>query len=277
MPPPLSNLGPGDRPPSDRVSWNAFVRAGRAANRNQPGVNAPQYPGTVTLPSLIVYLRNDTAGALPVYSVVKIGEPLVSAVDQPHQVRQLPSFAGSAPNSSSAFGILIEPAPVGSVVRAVVLGPVPCAVFVNEDGHQFARPVTGETTRLESAESGPARILWKYGTEGAVQAVVLLQGDMGEGEGGSSLTVTAAPAPASEKQAVRISLDLLVRPCKHRSVEPVGTEECVACGGSVKLKVYTCAAQHGTCTVAAPGKSKRMSCLKCQRDGLGFEPEVDSQ
>jgi hypothetical protein len=84
---------------------------------------------------------------------------------------------------------------------------------------------------------------------------------------------TIAAAPAVEAQPARISLDLLVLPCRHRSAEAVGTEECVACGGSVKLKVYGCALpQHGTCTVAAPGKSKRMSCLKCQREGLGFEP-----
>jgi hypothetical protein len=84
---------------------------------------------------------------------------------------------------------------------------------------------------------------------------------------------TAPVAPVQEKQTVRLSLDLLVRPCRHRSAEPVGTEECVTCGGSVKLKLYNCALpQHGTCTVAAPGKSKRMSCLKCQSEGLGFEP-----
>lgn len=82
---------------------------------------------------------------------------------------------------------------------------------------------------------------------------------------------TAPAAPAQEKP-LWISLDLLVKPCRHRSAEPIAKEECAPCGGRVKLKVYACAAQHGTCTVAEPGKSQRMSCLKCQRDGLGFEP-----
>jgi hypothetical protein len=188
MPPPLSNLGPGDQIPRDQETWNALMAAGRKAlGRSGGSYGATSLPGGPTVPQITAWVRNDTGDDLSALTVVKLSDPLVDAEELPHQVRAQPAFAGTTPDAASnAFGILLDAIPDGDFGRAIVLGWAVCDVIVNDSNHGYAVPKSGSTSALESASTGPAKIVHKYGTTGTVRAVVLLQGDGGVGSSGGS-------------------------------------------------------------------------------------------
>lgn len=170
---PLQHVGIGDPIPRDRETWNAMIDAGRAA-RGLSGTGAGVGPSGV-LPSLTVFLRNDTGAPLPVFSVLAIGAPIVSPADAPHEAAITPAFAGAAPaTADDVFGILTEPIDEDATGRAIVRGLAVCDLVVNSASHEYAAPADGVTATLSSAESGSARILWKAGGSGTVRAVVLL-------------------------------------------------------------------------------------------------------
>ena len=184
--PPLSNVGPGDLIPLDMTTINAWNGAGREYLRGRGGFSAPAIPGGPTVPQVLVLVQNSTGGDLAEWSVVALtGTPPVSRVDSPHEVRQMPVLDGSTPAAATdAFAVLIEPIQNGKVGRAAVLGVVPVSVHVNDAGHGYATPGT-TTDALESAASGPAKIIWKESSGTTRKALVLLMGDMG---GGGSLS-----------------------------------------------------------------------------------------
>ena len=190
---PLSIPGAGDMPPLDRASWEALVRAARHWQRSQGAASAPEYTAQTSIPQTLVQVRNDTAADLDAFSVLKLGEPLVSAADDPHQVRVTPTFPGTVPTDyTDPFAVLIEPAAVGGIARAAILGVVPVDVLVNDATDKWAKPgAAGGAAKLESdPDGGPAKIIWKGTAAGSpltARALVLLQGDMG----------TTASAPVS--------------------------------------------------------------------------------
>jgi hypothetical protein len=194
MPPPLFPIRRGDPLPRSRSTLNALMLAGRGALGRAAGLTGAASAGgsdpTVDPPQVIVHVRNDTESALPAFSVLKIGEPLISGVDDPHSLRRTPCFPGTAPTDyTDPFVITIGPAAPGVMVRAAILGVMSCDVILTNDDDGWARPgAAGGTAKLESsAEGGPAKIIWKgTAVEGVARALVLLQGDMG-----------AVPDPAS--------------------------------------------------------------------------------
>jgi hypothetical protein len=203
---PLSVPGRGDPPPLDRASWESLVRAARAWQRDRGAADAPDYTRQTSVPQTLVQVRNDTGAALAAFSVLKLGPPLISASNAPHELRLTPVFQGAAPdNYADGFCVLIEPAPDGAVARAAVLGVVPCDVLINNVGDGWAAPensgiVTGTGTAALSSrpDGGPAKILWRA-TEatGVRRCVVLLQGDMGAGAGPPVSPPLSPPTPPS--------------------------------------------------------------------------------
>lgn len=184
--PPLSNVGPGDTIPLDRITWNAMIGAGREYARSHPGFGAPALPGGPTVPQTLVLVENATGADLDAFAVLAVaGTPPVSVVDRPHDVRQMPVLSGSTPAASTnAFAVLIEPVADGEIGRAAVLGVVPVSIHINDATHAYAAPGTS-TSYLESAASGPAKILWKESSGTTRKALVLLQGDYSAGVTGS--------------------------------------------------------------------------------------------
>src|SRR5690606_26622695 len=109
-----------------------------------------------------VKLDGHIVGQAPTSSSVGIGNGIVPVAGEP--------FA------------LLPACGVGNIVDAVVYGTAIVRVDMTDVNHKYATCITGDPTKLVSAETGEALILWRAEGTGTVWAVVRL-GSVG---GGSS-------------------------------------------------------------------------------------------
>lgn len=199
MPDPFALVQSGQEFPADAETVNGWQLAGRDATRRRNGFNGGRFGLGPFTQSVSVLVQNKTLTDWDAYGVVTLGEPIQSAVDNPATVLAEAVFAGSIPASSEEdFAILVEPIASGSVGLAVVLGVAVCDVDVAAGWHTRAVPIPGDATKLVTAQSGSARIIWRSpGDSGTKRAVVLIgQDDFGgfdsssSGSGGSVRIVT---------------------------------------------------------------------------------------
>lgn len=114
--------------------------------------------------SLTVLIRNDTGSNLDAFSVLRITGVVFSTgpVDKPFEFVAMPLMTGATPNDAdNPIAILSEPIPEDGIGRAVIQGMVLVDVLINDVAHEYAIPIASDRTKLESADAGPARILWK--------------------------------------------------------------------------------------------------------------------
>ena len=177
---PLANWGKGQPIALRADTMNAWNDAARATKRARHGGGAGNSFAEI-VPSLTVYIRNDTGGDLDERSVVRILDWVVSPVDFPFEVLDRPVLSADTPNATTnLIAILSEPILDGEYGKAVIPGPVAVVdILINDSGHEWAQPIDGDSTRLSSATSGPARIVAKESSGTTRRAIVLL----GDGRG----------------------------------------------------------------------------------------------
>ena len=138
---------------------------------------------------VVVWAKNVSASSLDQFAVVGLRDPIFADSTKPGFKSTVGFEVSSPADSVSPFAILQEPirAPIDveSVTQypskrvAMIVGVSPVQILVNDSTHGYAVPVAGETGYLESAEFGPAVILWKEGESGTVWALVRLVVDDG--------------------------------------------------------------------------------------------------
>lgn len=166
-------------------TWNAFVDAAIAHRRKRGigplGGGGAQNPLN---PAATVLVRNNTESNLSAGGrVLAITGVEYSPEDLPAEFRSYPVFGGDTPAADTdAVVILAEPAPADQLARATLAGVAVVDVLINDAGHQWAKPIAGDSLKLTSATSGPARILWKAGSSGVQRCVVNLL----DGQGGAA-------------------------------------------------------------------------------------------
>jgi len=174
--------------PVTAETWNRFVDAARAhRGRSAGNLGVRNDPNLIT-PAATVLVRNGTGSNLSnVGSVLAITGVEYSPEDLPGEFRSYPVFTGAAPASSSdPIAILAEPAPSSQLGRGTVAGIAVVDILINDSSHQWAAPIAGDTAKLGSATSGPARILWKAGSSGVQRCVAnLLDGQGAAGPPGT--------------------------------------------------------------------------------------------
>lgn len=80
---PFAKVSAGQPLSISAAAWNAMLEAGQQGNRDRLGREGAPATGSPFVPTTRVYVKNDTGGTLPVFSVVAIaGTPLISATDE---------------------------------------------------------------------------------------------------------------------------------------------------------------------------------------------------
>lgn len=181
--PDFSKVTTGDPLNISAGAWNTMTDAARDYLSRRGGASSSGPLFSSIVPSVTVIVRNDTGADLDYPGVLALGDPVISAVDAPQDLQQTPGFAGDTPAATTdAFALILEPLADGEYGRGVVAGVAVCDIDVSDTGHLFARPKVGDVTQLESAASGPARIVSIESGTGTKRAVVL----MGQGDGAGS-------------------------------------------------------------------------------------------
>lgn len=165
---------------------------------SRPGRHSAAGVGDPTAPATLIWIKNDTAGDLPALSILKLGAPTIdiASTDLRHELRARPIVSGTAPTAAgNPFCVTIEGVKAGGVGRAAILGATVCDVNVAVEAHTHAGPLAGDTAKLLSGTSGPARILHKESGTGTKKALVVLLGSSGNGL--TVLEVDGSPAVAS--------------------------------------------------------------------------------
>lgn len=163
-----------DRLRIEAKTYNDLIDMLKAWKRDKHSVGSPSSTFEVT-PSCTVLVKNRTDDDVAEAQVLRISDVAYNPANSKRQFNIRPMFLGRTPNDSkNSFVITDMPIEDGKVGIGIIKGIAVCKVKINSASHDWAKPVDGELY-LESAESGPARILW-YG----VVTDSVLSGDSGE-------------------------------------------------------------------------------------------------
>lgn len=135
----------------------------------------------VPTPSSLIYVQNESATTLEPHSPATLGNLVIDPTGAASlRARRRPAFEAVEPvTAADPVVIAWEKIPVGRIGLAAACGVTVANVNVLDSEHRYARPVPGDTTALESAETGSVRILGPFAT-GTSKRYVLIPG-MGEG------------------------------------------------------------------------------------------------
>jgi hypothetical protein len=134
-------------------------------------VTKPRFDGNTSAPpqtNFRVRVRNNTSTGIPRWGVLQVSNILEAPTGVGSQFEQWPGVIGSTPASGPEGGVsyvvAVDPIPAGSIGQGAIDGVVQSRVLVLSTGHQYAKPKAGEVDYLETADSGPFRIIWKGAT-----------------------------------------------------------------------------------------------------------------
>lgn len=155
-------------------TWNALCDVAEAYYREKIRTR----PGVEPLPrqSGIIQVRNESGATLPQFAVVE----LTDSVFQPSTLtsggatavalrerlvtafKQQPLLSADTPDGDNVtkFGVLLQTLRDDAIGLAVVSGISHVRVSMQSEEHEFARVVDGESGYMESAASGPAKLLY---------------------------------------------------------------------------------------------------------------------
>jgi hypothetical protein len=156
---------PGQRFNPSARTLNAWQDAARAVLRG--GLDAGGLTQFKPETSTEVLVSNTTTAVVGEFAVLGVTGPLVTEAASHATFAESRSLVGALPQTGAPFVITSAPIGRGKIGRATMLGVTPARVYMRDPAHQYARPVTGDTTQLISDGSGPARILWVQPASGS--------------------------------------------------------------------------------------------------------------
>ena len=166
----LKHVSPGEKLIIPAPTWNDFIGAAKYVKGKQRGISS-RHPYDDSRNELL-YVRNDTGADLPRFSVLGLGDVIITPAGNLDEFKNVALFKGLKPNAAlhrGKFCVLAEPAPKDQIRSAFIYGVVPVLVnvAVSEDEEpdpasvKFADvPPTDETRFLQADSSGSAQILW---------------------------------------------------------------------------------------------------------------------
>jgi hypothetical protein len=186
---PFRRVAPGERLTIHAAAWN------RTMDVVSPRADFGGAQAADALLNFRVAVRNDTTGLADIYSVLKIGNAIISPTGGAGgQFSAVPVFIGTEPDEDTGAGfcVLAAPCATGAYAMGAVAGVTPVKLNVIDADHRYAKAKDGDITELQTAVAGPAFILWKEsGTGGGKWGYVRLGNDdesfrLGRVTGGAS-------------------------------------------------------------------------------------------
>lgn len=171
---PLQKVRPGDPLKIPAELYNAMIDA-VAAVREMRRTGGNAISGQSSNP-FIVHVRNDTGNEVEQFGIIGIGAPIVTKDDNETEFRNNPKhFSGELPDLEDHAGrwaVVLQHLTEDYTGAAVIGGITPVKVDVVSEAHAFADLKDGDVEKLESADAGPARILWKETGTGTKWALI---------------------------------------------------------------------------------------------------------
>jgi len=166
---------PADRLRIRAADWNAMTRAARQIDAMPLAVGAPG-PGLLATSPTTALARNTDEELIPQFGVVVCTGPVIPPSDAEAEWARRLAVDCKIPDTDDPLAwIAIAATPIspGKFGRIVVAGAVQAIVNVTSTGHKFAVIESGEPY-LQSASSGPMRLLWSESGTGEKRAFVAL-------------------------------------------------------------------------------------------------------
>lgn len=157
---PMQKVKRGDPLVIPAGTFNTFVDAARDFQQRQR--SAQRTTQRDQLDTGIILIRNESGADRGRFDVLGIAGPIIEPVDNAEEFKQRVALKGVVPSSPHAgkFAILLEPATNQTIVRACLDGVCVVRVRMVDEAHTSADVAIGVTSRLESGDSGTARLLW---------------------------------------------------------------------------------------------------------------------
>jgi hypothetical protein len=154
---PLRHVRPGEPVKVAASAWNKIIEEVKFHPRAVG--ETFDFPRT----NFTVRMLNATSTGISRWGVLQISDILEAPTGVGSQFEQWPGVVGYQPGADpdQTYVVAVEPIPAGDTGQAAIAGVVQARVLVLSTGHQYAKPKAGEVDYLETADSGPFRIIWK--------------------------------------------------------------------------------------------------------------------
>ncbi len=156
----LSKVKRGDPLKIAASTFNAFIDAARDFRERQQRASREvlrEYRQTG-----IVLVRNESGAARQRFDVLAIASPIITPNVNADAFKERVALRGVLPEArhKGRFAVLLEPAAVGALARAVVGGVCSVRVQMANENDCYAEVQPGATAQLVSGSSGAAYLLW---------------------------------------------------------------------------------------------------------------------
>ncbi|HBT78534.1 MAG TPA: hypothetical protein DEB39_16800, partial [Planctomycetaceae bacterium] len=169
---------PGDKIRPLASEWNDVRQTSVDFRFGNPNPSDPSSIGGAANP--VVKVRNDQPDDVPAYGVLAVTGPLHESdslyAQMAHAADRWIDVLGGPP-TGDVDEILCIPqhfARAATSTSCIVMGPTPAWVYVNDTSHLYARAIPENVQMLESAESGPVRLMYAPSKTGLQIIPVLL-------------------------------------------------------------------------------------------------------
>lgn len=154
---------------NDTLDSNAWVRARRADG------GAGAYKDDLRHTGLVL-VKNTTASDYAQFDILGIDGIVFTPTESPDEFKSHPVLKGGAPTAdhTAKFCVLQEPIKAGAIGRAIIDGVTVARVHFASDSDGWCDVYASQPTKLLSATSGSARVLYREVTTNPYWAVVQL-------------------------------------------------------------------------------------------------------
>lgn len=174
---PWRRARPGDPLEIPAAAYNAMLEAAAAERARRQTLG--REPSVLTPEGAVVLVKNTSGGNLDRFSVLGIGNALITPTDNADGFKERVALVGVTPAATHAgkFVILLEPLANNAVGRAMAAGVTVAKLNVVDADDAAADAEAGVTATLKThATTGAATILWKESGTGTKWAVVRFGG-----------------------------------------------------------------------------------------------------